>query len=680
MSAAPTALNPRQREAVHYIDGPLLVLAGAGSGKTSVITRKIAYLIEKCGYQGRHIAAVTFTNKAAREMKERVSALVSGPPAQGLTVSTFHNLGLNILRREHRKLGFKSGFSIFDAEDAQTLIKELLIADHGGDSDQAGTIAQRISSWKNALTTPERAVAEAIGPADMLCAQAYVRYQRSLKAYNAVDFDDLILRPVELFRDHPDVLENWQQRIRYLLVDEYQDTNGAQYELVKMLVGGRSGLTVVGDDDQSIYAWRGARPENLIQLQTDYPHLNVIKLEQNYRSTGRILRAANTVIANNEHVFEKKLWSEYGPGDPLRILRCPNEDAECERVVNEILDLQLRRKAHYKDFAILYRGNYQSRLLEIKLQEMQVPYRLSGGTSFFARNEIKDVMAYLRLLINPDDDNAFLRIINVPRRKLGASTLETLGSYATERGVSLHAASTELGIASQLPDAAFARLQEFMHWLESIRRRMQGDEAIEGVRALLKDIDYEGWLLQNASSPSIAEKRFANVLTLVESLQKSIERDNENSDDNLNNDSGIEAAITKLILRDLLERQEQDDENADSVQLMTLHAAKGLEFPHVYMIGVEEEILPHRNSIEDGNIAEERRLCYVGITRARRTLTLSFCAKRKQYGEMQSCEPSRFLSELPDDDIIWEGRDAPDPEQSKHRARETLAGLRSLLD
>jgi ATP-dependent DNA helicase Rep len=667
------ALNPRQREAVAYIDGPLLVLAGAGSGKTSVITRKIAYLIGQCGYQGRHIAAVTFTNKAAREMKERVGALVKGPEAQGLTVSTFHNLGLNILRREHKRLGFKSGFSIFDAEDAQALIKDLLIAEHGGDSDQAGVIANRISAWKNALVSPDEAVAQSQGPADMLCAQAFVRYQRALKAYNAVDFDDLILKPVELFRAHADVLETWRQRIRYLLVDEYQDTNGAQYELVKMLVGNRAGLTVVGDDDQSIYAWRGARPENLAQLQTDYPHLKVVKLEQNYRSTGRILRAANTVIANNGHVFEKKLWSEYGPGDPIRILRCANEEAECERIVAEILDLQLRRKAKYGDFAILYRGNHQSRLLEIKLQEMSVPYKLSGGTSFFARNEIKDVMAYLRLLINPDDDNAFLRIVNVPRRKLGASTLETLGHYASERGISLHAASTELGVASQLPDASRARLHEFIDWLQSVRRRLESDDAIDAIRAMVDDIDYLGWLQANSSSPSVAERRFANVQTLIDSLQKSIERDDEN------NDAGIEAAITRLILRDMLERQ-AEEEATDSVQLMTLHAAKGLEFPHVYMIGVEEELLPHRNSIEDDNIEEERRLCYVGITRARKTLTMTFCAKRKQFGEMQSCEPSRFLDELPGEDIMWEGRDAPDPEQTRTRARETLAGLRSLLD
>ncbi len=664
-----TSLNSRQREAVRYIDGPLLVLAGAGSGKTSVITRKIAYLIEECGIEARHIAAVTFTNKAAREMRERVGKLISGPAAKGLTVSTFHTLGLTILRREHRRLGFKSGFSIFDAEDCLGLIRDLLIAEHGGDSDQAGVIQQKISAWKNDLVTPEQAEATAQGPADMLCAQAYIRYQRALKAYNAVDFDDLILRPAELFASDAEVLEQWRARIRYLLVDEYQDTNGAQYALVKLLVGNRQGLTVVGDDDQSIYAWRGARPENLAQLQHDYPHLKVVKLEQNYRSTGRILRAANTVIANNAHVFEKAMC----------IVRCANEDAECERVVAEILDHQLRHRTKFGDYAVLYRGNHQAKLLELKLQEFQVPYKISGGTSFFARNEIKDAMAYLRLLINPDDDNAFLRIVNVPRRKIGASTLEALGTYATGRGVSMHAACEEIGLQSHLPEAAHTRLREFIDWLWATRRNMQGDDAIDAIKVMLRDIDYEDWLQQNSSSPSVAERRMANVMTLVDSLQKSLERDEDenNRDDG---DNGIEAAITKLVLRDLLERQQSEEESDDRVQLMTLHAAKGLEFPHVFMIGVEEELLPHRNSIEADSIEEERRLCYVGITRAQRTLTLTLCGKRKQFGEMQSCEPSRFLAELPSEDIIWEGRDAPDPEQTKTRARETIAGLKNLFD
>jgi ATP-dependent DNA helicase Rep len=660
-----TNLNSRQREAVHYIDG---------SGKTSVITRKIAYMIEHCGLAARHIAAVTFTNKAAREMRERVSALVSGPAAKGLTVSTFHTFGLNVLRREHRKLGFKAGFSIFDAEDALALIRDLLIADHGGATDQAGLIQQRISTWKNDLVAPELAVEQAQNPAEILCAQAYLRYQRALKAYNALDFDDLILRPVELFSTDAETLGKWQQQVRHLLVDEYQDTNGAQYHLVKLLVGNRQGLTVVGDDDQSIYAWRGARPENLNQLQTDYPHLKIIKLEQNYRSTGRILRAANQVISNNAHVFEKTLWSEYGPGDPIRIVRCPNEDAEAERVAAEILDFHLQRRGEYRDYAILYRSNHQAKLIELKLQHFQIPYRMSGGTSFFSRNEIKDVMAYLRLLINSADDNAFLRIVNVPRRKIGTSTLETLGSYATERGISMHDACDEIGLESQLSPAALERLREFTGWLARLRERLRGDDAIEAVRGMIRDIEYEDWLHQNASSPTVAERRLANVMTLIDSLQNAMNRADENNDDN-----SVEAAIAKLVLRDLMERQE-DEDDGDKVQMLTLHAAKGLEFPHVYMIGVEEDILPHRNSIEADAIEEERRLCYVGITRARKTLTLSYCAKRKQYGDFSSCSPSRFLNELPAEDVEWEGRDGADPAVSKQRANATLAGLKNLLD
>jgi ATP-dependent DNA helicase Rep len=410
----------------------------------------------------------------------------------------------------------------------------------------------------------------------------------------------------------------------------------------------------------------------------------VVKLEQNYRSTGRILRAANTVIANNPHVFEKALWSEYGLGDSIRIVRCPNEDAECERVATEILDHRLRHRGEYRDYAILYRGNHQARLLEMKLQQFQIPYRLSGGTSFFARNEIKDVMAYLRLLINPDDDNAFLRIVNVPRRKIGSSTLEGLGTYATGRGISLSAAAGELGIESHLPEAAVARLREFTGWLDQTRRRLLADEPIEAILAMLADIDYAGWLAQNASAQAVAERRYNNVLTLIDGLKKNLERDgnddgafHENSD---SLDNGIEAAITRLVLRDLMERQEQEDDSADRVQLMTLHASKGLEFPHVYIIGMEEELLPHRNSIEGDTIEEERRLCYVGITRAQRTLTLTFCARRKQYGEYSRCEPSRFLAELPEEDVEWEGREGADPEASRARAKQTLAGLKSLLD
>ncbi|MBB3048835.1 ATP-dependent DNA helicase Rep [Litorivivens lipolytica] len=663
-------LNPRQREAVHYIDGPLLVLAGAGSGKTSVITRKIAYLVDKCGIDAKYITAVTFTNKAAREMRERITSLLPGGSGKGLNISTFHTLGLNILRSEYKTLGYKSGFSIFDQQDCQALLKDLLIQQHGSDGDQVDHIQRTISDWKNDLIEPEQAIANAEGPADILCSQAYLRYQQALKAYNALDFDDLILLPVKLLRDYPEVLEKWQQKVRYMLVDEYQDTNGAQYELVKKLVGVRAALTVVGDDDQSIYAWRGARPENLGQLQQDYPHLKIVKLEQNYRSTARILKAANTVIANNPHLFDKALWSELGYGDPIRVIKCPNEDAECERVVTEILDHKLRSATRFGDYAVLYRGNHQARLLELKLQAHQVPYKLSGGTSFFARNEIKDVMAYLRLLINPDDDNAFLRIVNVPRRKIGTSTLEALGRYATKRGVAMYSACEELGLESHLPAAGVQRLREFTQWLERLRRRCYEDDPIEAIRQLLRDIDYLDWLMQNSSSPAVAEKRMANVFVLVDSLKKSLDKDD---------DTDIEGAITKLVLRDMLERQEDEQESADQVQLMTLHASKGLEYPHVYVIGMEEGILPHQNSLDADTIDEERRLCYVGITRAKRTLTLTYCAKRKSFGEMQTCDPSRFLSELPQEDLEWEGRGDASPEANQKRGNETLASLKNLF-
>ncbi|WP_339338980.1 DNA helicase Rep [uncultured Oceanicoccus sp.] len=665
-------LNPRQLEAVRYIDGPLLVLAGAGSGKTSVITRKIAYLIEQCGIKGSNIAALTFTNKAAREMKERVTPLVSKSAARGLIVSTFHNLGLRIIRKEYQCLDYKSGFSIFDQQDAQALIKDLLIQNHGEDNDQAETIQHRISNWKNDVISPEQAIAQADEPLDMLCAQAYLRYQRALKAYNALDFDDLILLPVHIFQQFPDILQRWQRRIHYLLVDEYQDTNVSQYLLVQQLIGNRGKLTVVGDDDQSIYAWRGARPENLAQLQDDYPNLKLVKLEQNYRSTARILKAANQVIDHNPHVFEKALWSELGYGDPIRVIRCRNEEVECERVVTEILDRRVRGSGQYSDFAVLYRGNHQARLLELKFQHHQIPYKISGGTSFFARNEIKDIMAYLRLLINRDDDNAFLRIINVPRRKIGASTLERLGSYATERDISLFAACDEIGLEQSLPEAGLQRLRQFTAWLSRVGQRCDSGEGISAIREMVSDIDYEAWLHQNSSSSAVAERRMANVFTLIDSLQSTI----ETADDD---DNDMQSAVAKLVLRDMLDRQEEENEATDQVQLMTLHASKGLEFPHVYVVGMEEDILPHRVSVEQGNIEEERRLCYVGITRAKQTLALTYCSKRKQFGELIDCAPSRFLDELPYDDLVWEGEEK-DVELNQQKAEDTLSGLKGLFD
>ena len=666
-------LNPKQREAVDFVSGPLLVLAGAGSGKTSVITRKIAYLINQCGLKGRNIAAVTFTNKAAREMKERVAQIISGPEARGLIVSTFHNLGLNIIRQEHKVLGYKPGFSIFDSEDSKALIRDLSLKEGEENSDQLTLIQMTISNWKNAMLTPEQAIQQAKDPVHLQAAQIYALYNRYLKAYNALDFDDLILLPVQLFQNHPDVLSRWRQKIQYLLVDEYQDTNLAQYELVKLLVELRQAFTVVGDDDQSIYAWRGARPENLVRLEEHFPTLKLIKLEQNYRSTGLILRAANQVIANNPHVFEKVLWSELASGERIRIIRCRNEDAEAEQIAAEILDQKLKRDIPFKHFAVLYRGNHQARLLEIKLQAFQVPYRMSGGSSFFSKNEIKDAMAYLRLLVNPDDDAAFLRVVNVPRREIGPSTLEKLGNYATERGASLYASANELGLAQHLSGRALERVQRFCAWLDKTIRRCYEDDPVAVIKQLFTDIEYDQWLYQNANTPKQAERRMENIWYLVESIKSMLDTDKGTADE-----IGIEEAISKLVLRDMLEQREEEDES-DKVHLLTLHASKGLEFENVFIMGLEEEILPHRNSIEEDNIEEERRLMYVGITRARQTLALTYAASRKQYGEKIETIPSRFLDELPEDDLQWEGGEQADKERNQEVGRQTLSALMDSL-
>jgi ATP-dependent DNA helicase Rep len=671
-------LNNRQREAIHYIDGPCLVLAGAGSGKTSVITRKIAYLIQECGLSPRNIAALTFTNKAAKEMKERVSALLKGSNAKGLTVSTFHNLGLTIIRRDCALFGYKPGFSIFDSEDSRSLLKEIMMKNGDIDTDHLDIVHQQISRWKNDLVFPEQALSMASSNGEQVIALVYSRYTEALKAYNAVDFDDLILQPVQYFTTHPELLDAWQKRIRYLLVDEYQDTNNSQYRLIQLLMGNRGALTVVGDDDQSIYAWRGARPENMSLLQQDFPNLNVIKLEQNYRSTQRILKAANTLISNNPHEFTKALWSEMSYGEPIRILRANNEDAEIERVVTEIIAQRLQRRGKFSDFAVLYRSNHQARLLEMKLQHYQVPYNMSGGTSFFSRTEIKDIMAYLRLVVNPDDNNALLRIINTPRRQIGTHTLVSLSNYATERDIGLFTAMSEVGLAQHLSDSAYQRIQQFYRWISNVIQQSEENDPIMAINEMLEDMDYLGWLHQHASSPQVAERRMENIQFLVRSISDTLSKTNEETLTETPK-ATLKDAIAKLVLMDLLERQEEADVD-DRVQLMTLHAAKGLEFPHVFMIGIEEDILPHRNSIEDDNVEEERRLAYVGITRAQRSLTLSLAAKRKQFGETHNTTPSRFIDELPQEDIEKSGFGQEDPSMNKQKGEDALNSILGLFD
>jgi ATP-dependent DNA helicase Rep len=666
-------LNPRQDEARKYVTGPCLVLAGAGSGKTGVICQKIAFLIEKCGYKARNIAAVTFTNKAAREMKERVHKILGKDLTRGLTVSTFHSLGLDIIRREIKTLGYKPGFTLFDDQDTLALLKELTIEELDGDKDLLSKCQRMISSWKNELLLPDAALKSSVDADTSMYAEFYGRYAQHMKAYNALDFDDLILIPTLLMKHYPEVRERWQTKIQYMLVDEYQDTNASQYELVKLITGEKGLLTVVGDDDQSIYSWRGAKPQNLVLLGKDYPNLHLIKLEQNYRSSGRILKCANILIANNPHDYEKALFSELAYGPELKVIATKNEENEVERVIGELIGHRFMNRTQYKDYAVLYRGNHQSRLLEKALMTNRIPYKISGGTSFFSRAEIKDVMAYLRLLVNPDDDNAFLRVVNVPRRELGPATLEKLGSYANMRQISMFAASFELGLEQHLTGRGLTNLQRFTHWLVGVADNAERGDTAAVLRGMIREMNYEDWLYDSSPTVKAAEMRMKNVTELFSWVTQMLEGSE------LEDPMTLAQAVTRLTLRDMMERSE-DEDNSDQVQLMTLHASKGLEFPFVFLIGMEEGMLPHQTSMDEGNVEEERRLAYVGITRAQRELIFTYAKERRQFGEVARTEPSRFLHELPQDDLDWENlKGSQSKEQIHAKGQVGVASLREML-
>ena len=655
-------LNPPQREAIRYLDGPLLVLAGAGSGKTRVITQKIAYLIQDCGFSPSNIAAITFTNKAAKEMQERVAQLLKGKP-DGLTISTFHSLGVRILREEAKVLGYKPRFSIFDATDCYGIISDL-----SGSADKATIrrLQTLISNWKNALVSPDRALADAENDTEKLAAQAYASYAATLKAYQAVDFDDLISLPVELFDKHPDVLDKWQNRLRYLLVDEYQDTNACQYRLLKQIAGPRAAFTAVGDDDQAIYGWRGADIENLRGLPRDYPNLKLIKLEQNYRSTVRILKAANAVISHNEKLFDKKLWSDLGHGEAVSVTVCKDSEKEAEQVVMKLQAHRFEHRTQFSDYAILYRGNFQARALEQHLRDQKVPYLLSGGQSFFDKAEIKDITSYLRLLANPDDDPAFIRAVTTPKRGVGGTTLEALGTYAGERHISLFEAAFEEGFALRVQPRQLGPLQEFCQFINRIESRAQREPVDAVMNDLLAAIGYEAWLLAEEDR-KVALTRWDNVQELVQWLVRRGEEDKKNL---------IE--LTQMIaLINMLDKQE-GGETPNAVQLSTLHASKGLEFKHVFLIGVEEGVLPHRESMEPAKLEEERRLMYVGITRAQRSLHISYAERRKQGRDFIPAEPSRFIAEMGKDDLRFTGgKSASEPDKASSSAR--LAAMKAML-
>ncbi len=663
-------LNPQQQAAVHYTDGPLLVLAGAGSGKTRVITQKIAHLIQHCGYSARHIVALTFTNKAANEMKQRMINTLPATHRRGLMVSTFHTLGLTMLKREAKQCGLKPGFSIVDAEDTRSLLKDLMPAAKAQDKDYVGRIQSQISRWKNELRAPDSVVlSENQSDAIMMDALYwYPRYQKILNTHHAVDFDDLIRLPVALMRESPEALLYWQQRVRYLLVDEYQDSNTSQYAMVQSLVGERASLMVVGDDDQSIYAWRGARPENLLQLKQDFPQLKIIKLEQNYRSSGRILHIANHLIANNAHLIEKKLWSDFGPGDMIRVKICQDDLDEAEQVIMDIMSHKIRHASSLSHYAILYRGNHQARVFEKVLRHFGLTYQISGGQSWFARSEIKDVLAYLKLLCNEADDAAFLRAITTPKRGVGEVSLEALSTYATSRGQSLLMCCDHLALGSQLSESARTSLQQFKTWIHGLQVRLKTEPLMQVLRQMIDDMGYEAYLYEQSETPAGAQKRMEHVWDLLAWIERIVAKKSTNQ---------LSDAMHHLMLMDVLEKNEHHD---DAVQLMTLHASKGLEFPYVYLVGMEETLLPHRVSIEEDAIEEERRLAYVGITRAQKGLCLTLAKTRKRAGERYDCVPSRFLDELPAEHLIWQGKGGVrDEAASKALAASHLSGLKALL-
>ena len=656
-------LNPQQRAAVEYCDGPLLVLAGAGSGKTRVITEKIAHLVRRRNLSAAKIAAITFTNKAAREMRERVGRLVDAATAAELTVCTFHALGLKILQVEHARAGLRRGFSVLDADDSQGILKDL--APKGIKNDALFALQSLLSRAKNEGLGPDEAGARAASAREREAAAIYAAYQKRLAAFNAGDFDDLIRLPLAILERDADARAAWQERIRYLLLDEYQDTNGGQYRLVKALAGTRGAFTAVGDDDQSIYAWRGANPENLNELARDYPALKVIKLEQNYRCARRILRAANALIANNSHLFEKKLWSEGGEGPPIRVLECRDDEHEAERVAAEIAHLGERHKAPWSEFAVLYRGNHQARALEKALRLVRIPYHLTGGTAFLERAEVKDLLAYLRLVNNPDDDAAFLRIVNVPRREIGATTLERLGELAGVRQLSLFRAAQSDGVLAGLGSRPAAALVGFAALVHGIAEKSARLPAADLVAELIERTGYAAHVAAQAGDPALRERRLGNLAELAEwfrAMQKG---------------AGIGDLAAQLAL---LAHGDRDD-GGNAVRLMTLHAAKGLEFRHVFIVGAEDGSLPHEGSLEEGRLDEERRLMYVGITRAKEHLALSFARRRRRFGEILANEPSRFIGELPAADLHWSGRD-PEQDAAKRNevASSSLARLAALFD
>ncbi len=647
-----TLLNDCQSDAVTTINGPLLIIAGAGSGKTRVITYRMAYMLQE-GIAQSSILALTFTNKAAREMEERVKDLTKRK-LTNLTVSTFHAFGVQVLRKNIQRLGYRENFSIYDQTDQISLIKETARSLRlSPESLELSKLTGLFSAVKTGRTTWDEM--------NDMFRPLYEEYQSHLKVYNAVDFDDLIMLPIRILRTHPDVLEEYRARFRYLMVDEFQDTSMNQYEFMKLIADGSRNVCVVGDDDQSIYSWRGANYENLVRFERDFPELKEIKLEQNYRSTDTILAAANGVISHNKNRKTKELWTGSSGGRPIEVFYPEDERKEGEFIASMIKTLQFKERLRYHDVGVLVRTNSLTRSLEEAFLAENIPYKVSGGESFFQRQEIKDVVAYLRIMANPDDDVSVLRVINTPRRGIGKKTIELITETAKQRNCSFYSAMSAIVHSEDAPAGEKVRteLASFLALIEEHRATaLKPKKIAEAVKALVAAVDYWGYLVvEHQKNDKVAKWKFKNIELFTNSIEE-WEKDPENLSPGLYNYLNR----ISLITRDDLE----DENDKGKVNLMTIHSAKGLEFEVVFLAGVEDHIIPHARSLEESeeSMEEERRLFYVAITRAKQKLYITACRKRKVLRETVDTSPSPFLEEIPKELIVYHEEEQVSQEQA----------------
>jgi superfamily I DNA/RNA helicase len=661
-------LNPRQKEAVMHIDGPLLILAGAGSGKTRVITMRTAYLIHT-GVRAGSVLAVTFTNKAAREMQQRVKSMVRGGEGTPV-ISTFHSLCLRILRREIEHLGYRKDFTIYDTSEQVSLLRNILSDIKFYDkSFKAESILEKISRTKNDFTPPEPASAD--DPIEEASAMIYPRYLEALKSLNALDFDDLLLLTLKLFREHPAVLERYRERFRYIMVDEYQDTNRVQYDFIKLLAGDRKNLCVVGDDDQSIYGWRGANLGNILDFERDFPGTVTVRLEQNYRSFGHILKAANGVIMNNRKRMEKSLWTARGEGPKVNIFKAIDTEDEADWVADKISMIQFEKNNPCEDFAVIYRANLFSRPFEEALRRKRIPYSVVGGTSYFEHKEIKDLAAYLKIIANPSDDLSLLRAAGAPKKGLGPSALGMLSDFSSKNSLSLldafGRASTIPGLGQKAASSA-AALSALIGRYRDIFKK--GREMGKTLRLLIEEINYRDYISELYKTPEVAFRKIENLDGFVDSITHYESSENSPS---------LHGFLETMALTDLIE--EKEEESGRGVTLISFHSSKGLEFPVVFIVGVEDEILPHKKSVHTSEgIEEERRLFYVGITRAMNELYITYTDHRSKYGKEQPSVPSRFLDEIPEDAVKKVDRfEKLTPEQEKVHAKKFFANIKTIL-